>query len=387
MSVVAVTGARGPLGRRVCHLVAADPTVTRLLRMDEVPTTDATELKGVLDGVDALVLLGPSTGPELDGTGTSGVDVETTRAVLDTAGAMGVSTVVVLSTAMVYGAWPDNPVPLTEDAPLRPLPDLTMAVRKAEVEQLVEAWRPEHPDTPVAVLRPCLAVGEDTTSWMGSSLWQTGAVQFGGSDPPAQFVHLDDLAAAVDLARRQRLDGAFNVAPHGWIPADQLRLLAPPTSRIRLPGRWAARLATLRWSLGLTPTPPEVLPYTVHPWVVANDRLCAQGWVPRLTNEEAFVAGVKAGPLATLTPRRRQHLALGAVATLCVTVVVLAVVALRRWIRLPGPPPSTEPAWPRKWRPHRRARRGSALPPLARAGGPAPPTHPWTLPRSRRRSG
>lgn len=346
MSVVAVTGARGPLGRRVCHVVAADPSVTRLVRMDEVPTTDVAELKGILDGVDALVLLGPSTGPELDGTGTSGVDVEATRSVLDAAGAVGVATVVVLSTAMVYGAWPDNPVPLTEDAPLRPRPDLAVAVRKAEVERLVSAWRPDHPGTAVAVLRPCLAVAEDTTSWMAASLWQTGAVQADHADPPAQFVHLDDLAAAVDLARRHRLDGAFNVAPDGWIPADQLRLLAPPTSRIRLPGRWAARLATLRWNLGLTPTPPEVLPYTVHPWVVANDRLCAEGWVPEHSNEEAFVAGVKAGPLATLTPRRRQQLALGAVAVVGVAAVTVVVVTLRRWIRSPGSPPARGPGRP-----------------------------------------
>src|SRR4051794_14153036 len=41
-------------------------------------------------------------------------------------------TVVYVSSAMVYGAWPNNPVPLTEDAPMRPNPGFGYATAKAE---------------------------------------------------------------------------------------------------------------------------------------------------------------------------------------------------------------------------------------------------------------
>lgn len=333
MTVVAVTGARGPLGRRVCHLVAADPGLEQLRRMDAIPATDGTELKRLLEGVDSLVLLGSSTGPELDGTGSVGVDVDATRALLEAAGSVGVARLVVLSTAMVYGAWANNPIPLTEDAPLRPVPLLDFAVHRAEIERLVHEWHGGHPECSVAVLRPCIAVSEETTSWLGRSLWQTGAVRAADLEPPAQFVHLDDLAAAIDLARRKGLDGPFNVAPEGWIAPDQLRALASPSSRLRLPGALASRVASLRWRFGLTPTPPEVLPYTVHPWVVASDRLRAAGWEPESSNEEAFVVGVPAGPLATMNPRRRQELALGAAAGVLVAgvgVAILAIVRVRR---------------------------------------------------------
>ena len=60
----------------------------------------------------------------------------------------------------------------------------------------------------------------------------------------------------------------------------------------------------------MTATPPALLPYTVHPWVVANDRLRADGWAPTSSNEEAYVATHAAGPLATISPRRRQEIAL-----------------------------------------------------------------------------
>lgn len=333
-TTVAVTGARGPLGRRVCRLVAADPDLQQLLRMDAVPTNDPAELKRILEGVDTLVLLGSSMGPELDGTGTSGVDVAATQALLDAAGSVGIRRLVVLSTAMVYGAWANNPVPLTEAAPLRPVPALQFAVQRAEIERLAREWRSAHPGATVAVLRPCIAVSEETTEWLGRSLWQTGAVRADDLEPPSQFIHLDDLAAAVDLARRAGLDGPYNVAPDGWIPPERLRELVPPASRVRVPPAVASRVAQWRWRLGLTSTPPEVLSYTIHPWVVANDRLVAVGWAPASTNEEAFVAGVRAGPLATMTPRRRQELALGATAALALaavgTVAGLAVRARRR---------------------------------------------------------
>jgi hypothetical protein len=32
-----------------------------------------------------------------------------------------------------------------------------------------------------------------------------------------------------------------------------------------------------------------VLPYLVHPWVVANDRLKSAGWKPRHSNDEAIL--------------------------------------------------------------------------------------------------
>ncbi len=45
--------------------------------------------------------------------------------------------------------------------------------------------------------------------------------------------------------------------------------------------------------------------------MVANDRLRADGWVPLHANDEAFVDGTPATALATLSPRRRQEIALG----------------------------------------------------------------------------
>lgn len=357
-TTVVVTGAAGPLGRRVCALAAADPQVGRVVGIDQLGHDEEIggaasphasieihlaglsdpEIRRWCEGASAVVHLGPSEplamagDRALDGTGSTGADLRGTRDLLAAAADAGVPTLVVLSSAIAYGAWPNNPIPLTEDAPLRPDPDLAFAVEKAELERLAFDWQQEQDtrDTTVAVLRPAITVAAQSRSWLARSPWSATGMQVSDAEPPAQFVHLDDVAAAVDLARRSRLDGVFNVAPDGWIPAEQLRALSGPAPRIHLPAAVAQRVASFRWAFGFTATPPSVLAYRMHPWVVANDRLRAEGWEPQHTNEEAFVEADDGGPLGGLDARRKQLLSLGAVGVAAGAAVLGAVALARR---------------------------------------------------------
>lgn len=307
-TVVAI-GATGPLGRRVSARLAAEG--------DEVRTTvfDAADLGAVLDRASTAVALGHAVraSAALDGTGLVAPDEPATRHLLDAVAEAGVGVVVWLSSAMVYGAWPENPIPLTETAVRRPNPGLRFAEDKSDRDRQVLDWAAAHPSVRVVVLRPTVTVGADHSGWLARSPWSVTGVQVGDADAPSQFVHVDDVAAAVALAVARPLAGVYNVAPDGWIPAEQLRALSGPTPRLHLPAAAAELVARLRFRAGFTGTPPAALPYTVHPWVVANDRLRAAGWEPGHSNEEAFVEADDGGIFAGLDPRRRQLLSLGAV--------------------------------------------------------------------------
>jgi hypothetical protein len=185
----------------------------------------------------------------------------------------------------------------------------------------------------VAILRPARAAGSDHSDWLVRALRPAPAVPDDVEEPPVQFVDLDDLAAACDLAGRRRLDGAFNVAPEGSIPGDQVRSLAGVPVKVPLPRRVASRLLRWRFRVGLGSTPPELLPYVQHPWVVASDRLRAEGWAATVSNEEACVEAHEVGAWATLSPRRRQEIALGVAGAGLLAVVAGAVLAARRWLR------------------------------------------------------
>src|SRR5690606_15822130 len=206
----------------------ADPAVTGVVELDlaDGRAHPAAELKAVLEGATALVHLGRTDGAELDGTGAGGVDVEGTRHLLDAAGSAGVDRVVVLSSATVYGAWPGNPVPLTEEAPLRPNPGVAMAAEKAELEQAAADWRADHPGSTVTLLRPAVTVSGAGNGWLARALSRSSGVPVTDDEPPAQYLDVTDLAAAVDLARRARIDGPRNVAPDGWVDGETVRALA-----------------------------------------------------------------------------------------------------------------------------------------------------------------
>ena len=213
------------------------------------------------------------------------------NAVLDAATSSGVDHVVLLSSAMVYGAWPNNPVPLTEDAPLRPDPGFAFVEQVAQVEQMADAWRTAVPGRRVAVLRPALALAADGTSSVVRALAAGLGTRIDEDDPPAQFLHLDDLASAVVLAHEQRLDGVYNVAADGWIPGETVRALAGRPPRLRLPSGWPSRSPTCRWRFQRGPIPPGLRPYTRHPWLVASDRLRGR----RVGADDDERAGVRRG--------------------------------------------------------------------------------------------
>lgn len=337
---IALTGATSPLGVRV--RTAADQAARGGEAIEVQPLT-ADAVGTQLEGCDVLVHLGHEEAHdavlpdddapvEVDGAGTV-PDPRATASLLDQAAAAGIDRVVLLSSAMAYGAWPTNAVPLTEDAVLKPNPSLRFAVERAEEERLASAWRAAGGGArTVAVLRPTVQVAEDRATWLGRSLWNGGGVRPGDTEPSVQFVHLDDVASAVVLAARDGLDGAYNVAPDGWLTGEALRALASGP-RLRVPDALATRLQALRWRLGLVSSPPGVVPYVSQPWVVANDRLRAAGWRPTWTNEEAFVASDRPSALATISPKRRQELALGVAGVVLVGGALAGGVAVRRVLR------------------------------------------------------
>ena len=312
---VHVTGAEGSLARRVLAALAGNERV----------------VDGSATASDVVVHLGAG---DHDRRARRRENVTDGAAVmLEDATVGGAAHIVLVSSALVYGAYANNPVPLTEDAILRPDVDFVYARQLATVEAMVDRWRRDGPGRTVTVLRPVVAMAADGTPSLAAALAAGFGQQLGADDPPAQFLHLDDLASAVALAVDGRLDGVFNVAPDGWVAGERVRALTGARPRIRLPDRVAGIVAALRWRFQRGPIPPGLRSYTREPWLVANDRLKAQGWRPTITNEQAYVEGTEARWWTMITPKRRQELTLGAMAVATVAVATGVVTLARSWRR------------------------------------------------------
>ena len=311
---VHVTGAEGRLARRVLALLADDTHV----------------VDGSATASDVVIHLGAG---DHDRRARRRENVtDGVAAMLDDATVGGATHIVLVSSALVYGAYANNPVPLTEDAIMRPDVEFVYARQLATVEAMVDRWRRDDPSRTVSVLRPVVAMAADGTPSLAAALAAGFGQRLGADDPPAQFLHLDDLAAAVVLAVDRRLDGVFNVAPDGWVAGERVRALTGATPRIRLPDRLSAVVTAMRWRFQRGPIPPGLRSYTQEPWLVANDRLKAEGWRPTVTNEQAYVEGTEARWWTMITPKRRQELTLAGMAVAAIGVTI-GVVSLARWWR------------------------------------------------------
>lgn len=349
-----VTGAGSALGRRVVSAALEEPGVERVVAVGQVPgdhpagrrrggeevelvaapfALDDSRLAALTKGATRLVHLGARSGLDLDGTGGAEVDLLGTRALLATLAQGGaVRSVVLLSSALVYGARDTNPVPLTEDAPVRPNPSIPAAVDRAQLEGMVVAWAGERSAT-CALVRPSVVVGPDNGRWLARSPWSTSGLQTTGGGAPVQFLHVDDLATAVVAVAGQGFDGPVNVAPDGWLTADQVKALKGPAARLRVRRDLAVRLARWGARFGLVPGDPTTIIAASAPWVVANDCLRGLGWAPTFTNEEAYVDADRGGPWARLTPRHRQELALGGAAVVVFGGAAVVALVVRRRLR------------------------------------------------------
>jgi len=230
---VVITGVSGFLGQAVLRRLAASPSIGRLVGLDvrepgfrprglqfHLVDVAGSDLEPLFDGADVLVHLAGVHDAIPDEELMARINVGGTRRVLEAAAAAGVSKVVLVSSAAVYGAWPNNPVPLTEDAPLRPNPGFPLGVHKAELERLLAEWALDRPAVTTTVLRPATVLGARADHALARMIRARVPLTVGGSVAPVQFVHEDDATEAIALAVERDLPGVYNVAADGSLDAD-----------------------------------------------------------------------------------------------------------------------------------------------------------------------
>ncbi len=295
--VVAVTGAARGVGALLTRRLAASEEIKHVVAIDE-RRGDVSEAQWhVLDvrdpliaeklrGVDVVVHLALDLDLETDAAARTAYNVRGTQTVLTAAAAAGVHRVVLCTSAMVYGARPDNDVPLAEDAELRATAEATGVGDLLEIERLARRAPRAHPGLNVTVLRPAVLVGGTDTA-LTRYFESPRLLVVAGSRPTWQFCHVEDLVSALEFAALEKAEGELAVGCDGWLEQEEVEELTG-IRRMELPSAVALGAASRLHRLGLTPSPAGDLEYTMHPWVVSGHRLHDAGWRPRWTNEEVL---------------------------------------------------------------------------------------------------
>lgn len=338
MATVVVTGADSALGRAVLtrltergHLVhAVDRRRPEAAAAFRQANADGTVRPGTLQDVDVAVHLLQPHEPTREPGRDAAADVESTRSLLREAASAGTRAVVLVSSATVYGAHEDNPVPLSEDAPLRADAEFPFAWHKRLADEAALEWAQAHPDVRTAVLRPVSVLGPGHDDFVSRHLESPRLPLVRGHMPPMQALHPADLVEAVVLAVEEDLRGACNVAPDGWLAAEDVCAVLG-RKPLRLPETLAFPLARRAWRSHLVAAPAGGLHYLMHPWVVDTRRLREAGWRPRHTNREVLEAFADAhGRHVALGPVRTSKRTLAAAGLGAATLAGMLLRRLRR---------------------------------------------------------
>jgi len=358
---VALIGALHPAARELALALEDDPGVERVLGLSrhEPPLLGPKfefvqagpgdpAFAGALAGVDTVVLFPLIDAADRNEDGRRARVLEGTRQALDAAA--GAATVVLWSSGVVYGAHPDNPVPIPETQPPRPNSEFPAAGVLAESERIALEAGPEGPGEPqggpqvgrsVVVLRGAGVWAPAWGTFLGRSLMAPALVGVRGQDPPLQCLAPADAVSALALATTGRLRGVYNVAPDDWVGAREAARAAG-RRRLEVSRRVAEATADRLGRAGMSAATAGELSYQTHPWVLDNARLRQAGWTPTRTSAEAFAeAGrqVPDGVLVGGVQVRRSDVFRGAAAGLA---LVAAVAVARRQARAarsarPGP--------------------------------------------------
>ncbi len=296
--VVAVTGAARGLGHTLTARLAASPRIGRVIAIDG-HRGDATgvtwrvvdirdpALAGRLAGVDVVVHTDLDLAPDSDQRSRRAFNVRGAQTVLTAAAAGRVGRVVLLTSAMVYGARPDNPVPLAEAAPLGADPDGSVVGDLLEIEHLAQRSPQANPGMDVTVVRPAALVGEGVDTLITRHFEAPRLLAVKGCAPRWQFCHVDDLVSALELAAAGEVTGEFAVGCDGWLEQEQVEELSG-LRRIELPAGLTFGTGRRLHRAGITPALVTDLHFVVYPWVVDCVTLREAGWKPAFDNETAL---------------------------------------------------------------------------------------------------
>ena len=304
--VVLVTGISRDIGRRFARAAASDPSIDRVIGVDVVPPRgDIGDVSFVRADIRSPVIAKVLAKEDIDTVvhmsviatpGSAGG--RNTMKELNVMGTMQLlaacqksptlTSLVVKSTTTMYGASSRDPAMFTEDMGPKRVPGAGFAKDVYEVEGYVRGFARRRPDVTVTTIRAANVIGPHVVSPITSYFRMPVIPTVLGFDPRLQFLHEDDLLAALRHAVNADVAGTFNVAGDGILMLSQaIRRLNRAT--VPMPALALGPLASLLKQARVTDFSPEQLSFLTFGRGVDTTRMReVLGFEPRHTTASAF---------------------------------------------------------------------------------------------------
>jgi UDP-glucose 4-epimerase len=307
-TIVAITGASGYLGKLLVPTLQKDRKIERIIGFDVQPLIDPPKSKkfefvqtdvrdpGIVEaikGADVLIHMAFKLWRLPDSEDLEEINIRGSYNVFDAAVQAKVKKLIFTSSTVAYGIRADNPMPLTEEHPLRPNEKLYYSWQKAACEKRLHEIQKKNPEIRITILRPCAVAGPNAPPNQFDAYISDPAIVVRGFDPPAQLVHEADVIQALRMAIHNDLPGIYNVT------ADETQSLRQATQSrggrvLALPLFIIKPLLWLLWRTGKTIAAPEWILMSLYPFIASNDKLRAEGWKPKYTTPAIYDSIVEA---------------------------------------------------------------------------------------------
>ena len=310
--VVAVTGTSEQIGAGLIGLMETDPAYQRIVAVDvrdpgplgpktsyhyvDLTTPEAGQDLAELfraEGVDTVAHLAFLSNPAHDPVYAHELQVAGSMHILNAAAAARLKKVVMTGSVMSYGARPDNPNYLTEEAPLRGTPGNPFIEDLIDVENQLARFAERRPKTVTTMLRMGARVGGRVDCFMSRLLRRPLVPTVMGQDPLMQLVHEKDALTALKLAVDRNHRGAYNVVADGVLPLSTILRLAGRLP-LPIPGFLGDRLDGFLWASQAISVPPDWLDYLRYLWVADGAKARREmGLQCQYTTREALLDWVR----------------------------------------------------------------------------------------------
>ncbi|MBU2759495.1 NAD-dependent epimerase/dehydratase family protein [Acidithiobacillus sulfurivorans] len=276
---VMVTGAAGHTAAALLPVLVQRPDIQQVIAVDIHPPAFTSakmryfsmdirdpRLADQLAGIDqiihlAFVVLSPHLGPQNRWRSEMrDINLRGSQRLFQAAASADVRHVIYTSSVAAYGAWPDNPIPLDENWPCRPVPGFAYSEDKAALESWLDVFSAQKPALAVTRLRLHAIIGPHGQKLVNAIATSPFNVRMKNPDLPIQCLHEDDATRAIVAALDHPREGIFNIAAPEPVPWS------------RIPRRWY---------LPLSPGQLHRIHRSLRPF---NRALGDPGWLQALEN-------------------------------------------------------------------------------------------------------
>ncbi|MBK9738209.1 MAG: NAD-dependent epimerase/dehydratase family protein [Actinobacteria bacterium] len=308
---VLVTGVSRYLGGRMAALLADDPAVSSVIGVDVVapespiPGTEfvRADIRNPVIAkvmgeahVDTVVHMGVIATPKQAGGRSTMKEINVIGTMQLLAACQRTATVqslVVKSTAAVYGSGPKDPAKFTEDMEPRHAPSSGWAKDSVEVETYVRGFARRRPDVSVSTLRFANFIGPRVQTAITGYFSLPVIPTVLGFDPRLQFIHEDDGLEALRRAVVNPRRGTFNIAGDGVLMLSQA-IRRTGRATVAVPSPLVATLGRSLATRGLADFSPEAVRYLTYGRGLDTRAMRrVLGFEPLWSSEEAFMQFVR----------------------------------------------------------------------------------------------